>query len=218
TSAAAGGAADESTATQEAIDITPEAPEAASTTCFVEPAKVYNSTTGDLYDVSADTIAAINGFEAPSGFQEEGSREQSFLYSLGNYIKPIGVEEGGQYTGKFFCQVTKACRSANKIVPCKQGKRSNVNKHMLNKHSLRGQKGEDMCSTRKGKAGTIQAALGASKTFAVGTKRVRELQCAKLVVEKLLPFSFFSSGDMFSEIMATASEGQTTFPAMPPRR
>ena len=48
--------------------------------------------------------------------------------------------------------------------------------------------------------------------------RVRELQCAKLVVEKLLPFSFFSSGDMFSEIMATASEGQTTFPAMPPRR
>ena len=51
TSAAAGGAADESTATQEAIDITPEAPEAASTTCFVEPAKVYNSTTGDLYDV-----------------------------------------------------------------------------------------------------------------------------------------------------------------------
>ena len=70
TSAAAGGAADESTATQEAIDITPEAPEAASTTCFVEPAKVYSSTTGDLYDVSADTIAAINGFEAPSGFQE----------------------------------------------------------------------------------------------------------------------------------------------------
>ena len=86
TSAAAGGAADEPTATQEAIDKTPEAPEAASTTCFVEPAKVYNSTTGDLYDVSADTIAAINGFEAPSGFQEEGSREQSFLYSLGNYI------------------------------------------------------------------------------------------------------------------------------------
>ena len=40
--------------------------------------------------MSADTIAAINGFEAPSGFQEEGSREQSFLYSLGNYIKPIG--------------------------------------------------------------------------------------------------------------------------------
>ena len=35
-------------------------------------------------------------------------REQSFLYSLGNYIKPIGVEEGGQYTGKFFCQVTKS--------------------------------------------------------------------------------------------------------------
>ena len=177
TSAAAGGAADESTATQEAIDITPEAPEAASTTCFVEPAKVYNSTTGDLYDVSADTIAAINGFEAPSGFQEEGSREQSFLCSLGNYIKPIGVEEGGQYTGKFFCQVTKACRSANKIVPCKQGKRSNVNKHMLNKHSLRGQKGEDMCSTRKGKAGTIQAALGASKTFAVGTKRCVQHVC-----------------------------------------
>ena len=128
-------------------------------------------------DVSADTIAAINGFEAPSGFQEEGSREQSFLYSLGNYIKPIGVEEGGQYTGKFFCQVTKACRSANKIVPCKQGKRSNVNKHMLNKHSLRGQKGEDMCSTRKGKAGTIQAALGASKTFAVGTKRCVQHVC-----------------------------------------
>ena len=48
---------------------------------------------------------------------------------------------------------------------------------MLNKHSLRGQKGEDMCSTRKGKAGTIQAALGASKTFAVGTKRCVQHVC-----------------------------------------
>ena len=120
TSAAAGGAADESTATQEAIDITPEAPEAASTTCFVEPAKVYNSTTGDLYDVSADTIAAINGFEAPSGFQEEGSREQSFLYSLGNYIKPIGVEEGGQYTEKSTAQLleysTRVCTRLNILI------------------------------------------------------------------------------------------------------
>lgn len=47
--------------------------------------------------------------------------------------------------------------------------------------------------------------------------RVKELQAAKLVVEKLLPFTFFSSGDMFKEMMATAT-GSMSYPALPPRR
>lgn len=47
--------------------------------------------------------------------------------------------------------------------------------------------------------------------------RVRELQAAKLVVESLLPFTFFSGGKMFKEMMATAT-GTTSYPQLPPRR
>ena len=47
--------------------------------------------------------------------------------------------------------------------------------------------------------------------------RVKELQAAKQVVEKLLPFNFFSEGEMFREMMATHA-GNTTYPDLPPRR
>ena len=47
--------------------------------------------------------------------------------------------------------------------------------------------------------------------------RVKELQAAKQVVEKLLPFNFFSEGEMFREMMATHA-GNTTYPELPPRR
>lgn len=49
------------------------------------------------------------------------------------------------------------------------------------------------------------------------SNRVSELQAAKLLVEKMLPFNFFSSAEMFREMMGTASGG-STFPELSPRR
>lgn len=46
--------------------------------------------------------------------------------------------------------------------------------------------------------------------------RVQELQAVKLIVEKLLPFTF-SSGEMRKEMTATATR-ITSHPELPPRR
>lgn len=49
--------------------------------------------------------------------------------------------------------------------------------------------------------------------------RVRELLAARMLVEKLLPFSFFSSGTTWKELIATAvSADDTPFPALTSRR
>ena len=50
----------------------------------IEPAKVFNSEKGTDYDVPDTTIAAVEAFKVPDRFQQEGSREDSLLYSLGN--------------------------------------------------------------------------------------------------------------------------------------
>lgn len=60
-------------------------------TSYVVRVKQYlYSTTGQEYrgKVLESTIAAIERFKGPEGFQQEGGREDSFLYSPGNYIKP----------------------------------------------------------------------------------------------------------------------------------
>ena len=51
----------------------------------------------------------------------------------------------------------------------------------------------------------------------VGGCRLRKLQMAKMLVEQTLPFSFFSSGSMIPEIIATAT-GTMTSPRVTSRR
>lgn len=141
-----------------------------------KPAEIYSTSTGTLYEVPPDTNAAVDGFRAPEGFQQEGSRDQSFLYSLGTYVKPVGREEGVSYTAKYFCLASDGCRKAGRVIPCKNGARTNVNKHMIKCHLLRGKKrGAETTATskKKEKAGTIKASsINASKTHGgVGAKR-----------------------------------------------
>ena len=54
------------------------------------PAPVYNSLTGDVYELPAETIKAVDGFPVPAGFRREGTREASFMYSIGVYVETIG--------------------------------------------------------------------------------------------------------------------------------
>ena len=55
----------------------------------VLPAPVYNSHTGDVYELPAETIKAGDGFPVPACFRREETREASFMYSIGVYIETI---------------------------------------------------------------------------------------------------------------------------------
>ncbi|CAB1099071.1 unnamed protein product [Ectocarpus sp. CCAP 1310/34] len=178
-----------------------------------QPAPIYTKS-GDDFVVPQVTIDSIESFKAKDEYQREGAREDSFLYSLGNYAAP--VEKSGKWIGYYKCQVGK-CRTSTKTTPCPKGSKSNVNKHFREVHQLVGAKGAVRMENAQNHQGNIRAAMGASKTFGVGGKRVKELQAAKLVVEKMLPFSFFSSGGTFKEMMATAT-GTSSYPTLPPRR
>ena len=56
------------------------------------PAPVYKSLTGDVYELPMETIKAVDGFPVPAGFRREGTREASFMYSIGAYIETIDVK------------------------------------------------------------------------------------------------------------------------------
>ena len=47
------------------------------------PAPVYNSRTGDVYELPAETIKAVDDFPVPTVFRREGTHEASFMYSIG---------------------------------------------------------------------------------------------------------------------------------------
>ena len=48
--------------------------------------------------------------------------------------------------------------------------------------------------------------------------RVRELMATKMIVEKFLPFTFFSSSTAWTELVGVLTSGNTPFPALPARR
>ena len=49
-------------------------------------ASVYNSLTGDVYELAAEAIKAVDGVSVPAGFWREGAREASFMYLTGVYL------------------------------------------------------------------------------------------------------------------------------------
>ena len=53
------------------------------------PAPVYNSLMGDVYELPVETIKAVDGLPMPAGFWREGTREASFMYSIGVYVEAI---------------------------------------------------------------------------------------------------------------------------------
>ena len=50
-------------------------------------APVYNSLTGDVYELPAETIKAVDDFPVPAGFRRERAREALFMYSIGVYVE-----------------------------------------------------------------------------------------------------------------------------------
>ena len=65
----------------------------------------------------ADIVQAVGHFTVPDGCRREGSRERSFMYSLGVCVAPLEEEDGKH---KCFCLVDPTCRENEATVPCKK--------------------------------------------------------------------------------------------------
>eukprot|EP00752_Nemacystus_decipiens_P010971 g9750.t1 len=172
----------------------------------IDPALVYNRQ-GEVVEVDADVVKAVDGFAVPDGYVRKGARDGSFMYSLGAYIEAV---EGESH--KYFCLASGACRRSRKVIPCKRGDRSNVNTHHRSAHGLQGRTGVMKTEKKKMAQGGIKDCFAASKNSGDRAKKTRllELLSVKLLVEKCLPFNFFSTGAPWTELMATLATAETT--------
>ena len=85
---------------------------------------------GEVYALPADIAHAVDHIAAPDGYSREGSRERSFMYSLGIYVVPSEEEDDKPM---YFCLADPTCRKNKATVPCKKGDRGNVNTHHKSK-------------------------------------------------------------------------------------
>ena len=99
-------------------------------------APIFMSDTGLEYTVPQEISDAVDSFQPPAGYECVGDPEQSFIYSVGNYVQPIDADSPSKPT--YFCQGSAKCRKYRHQIPCTRGSRSNVNKHLQHVHQLRG--------------------------------------------------------------------------------
>ena len=67
----------------EVIDVDPQK----KAVLVILHAPVYNSLTEDVYDLPAEAVKDVDGFPVPSSFRRQGTRETSFMYSIGVYVE-----------------------------------------------------------------------------------------------------------------------------------
>lgn len=99
-------------------------------------AAIFESDTGLEYTVPEEIRDAVDSFQPPAGYECVGDREQSFIYSIGNYVQPIDLDSPAKPA--YFCQGSLKCRKYRHQIPCTRGSRSNVNKHLQHIHHIRG--------------------------------------------------------------------------------
>ena len=151
----------------------------------IKPALVSNTGGGDVFDVPKATVKAVDDFEVPRGYKREGTRESSFMYSLGVYVVP--VKEGDkQNKHKYFCLTDTTCRRKNCVVLCRDGDHSNVNTHHKVKHRLCGAASVVKAGRKAAGRETIEKSFNASKNSAAGTNRcvLKIYLCGVLLVKK----------------------------------
>ena len=96
------------------------------------PAPVYNSRTGGVCELPAETIKAVDKFPLPAGFRREGTREASFIYSIGVYIEPIDEKTA---SCKYVGSANASCREQKTGIPCEGRDRANVNMSHFEQHT-----------------------------------------------------------------------------------
>eukprot|EP00903_Cladosiphon_okamuranus_P010518 g9948.t1 len=129
----------------------------------IEPALVYNKQ-GEVVELEADVVEAVDGFKVPAGYVRKGARDGSFMYSLGVYAE---AQEGENH--KYFCLASGSCRRRRKVIPCKRGDRSNVNTHHRSAHGLQGKTGVLKTEKKKIAQGSTKDSLVESRNSGLGT-------------------------------------------------
>lgn len=100
----------------------------------IKPALIYDKNSGEVWgDLDEKVVEAVDKFCVPAGFVRKGSRDQSYMYSLGVYC-----EQAAGIGHKYFCLASSECRRTKRVIPCKKGDRSNVNTHLKGKHDMQG--------------------------------------------------------------------------------
>ena len=117
----------------------------------ITPALVYNMK-GEVYELPADIVQAVDDFKVPDGYRREGCRERSFMYSLGVEVVPLAED---YHKHKYFCMADHSCRKNKTTVPCKKGDGRNVNTHHKSKNRLRGVAGAVKAGNQKQAKGNI---------------------------------------------------------------
>ena len=79
----------------------------------ISPALVYDMKE-EVHVLPADIVQAVGDFKVPDGLRREGSRERSFMYSLGVYVVPLAEED---HKHKCFCMADPVCRNNKTTVP-----------------------------------------------------------------------------------------------------
>ena len=81
----------------------------------ITPALVYDMKR-EVCVLPADIVQAVHDFKVPDGYRREGSRERSFMCSLGVYVVPLAEED---HKCKYFCMANPARREKKTTVPLK---------------------------------------------------------------------------------------------------
>ena len=80
----------------------------------ISPAIVYNKL-GQVYDVQHETTKAVDDFAVPAGYRRVGTREASFMYSVGVYVEPISDNDKTK-APKYYCLANATCLSRSRCL------------------------------------------------------------------------------------------------------
>ena len=80
----------------------------------ISPAIVYNKL-GQVYDVQNETTKAVDDFAVPAGYRRVGTREASFMYSVGVYVEPISDNDKTK-APKYYCLANATCLSRSRCL------------------------------------------------------------------------------------------------------
>ena len=151
------------------VDVTSDSNAAPNSTGhLVLPKKTYNVDTQEEVVVPDDVKEAIEGFNVPQSMEVSGKVEQGHIYSWGVYVVPSA---GSRKEPRFYCLACVRCRREKTVIPCKNGDRSNVGKHLKALHKLVSQASlSQRRNSGEVEEGSAQLAA-ASRVFGVGRER-----------------------------------------------
>ena len=118
--------------------------------------------------MAQDVVDAVDRFKAPAGFARKGSRDKSYMYSVGVYVEHT---ESGRSDHKYYCLANSMCRRKTKVVPCKSRDRSNVNTHLKSTYNMQGTSAVVKAGNKQAKQVSIAMSLKASANSGLGTNR-----------------------------------------------